>query len=176
MKKILSVAIVAIMVLSSCGHTLEPSEVRKNVLDFDEGLFAGISIGDSWEDVKKEKADYWDVREDTGFGEGSPDIIQLRKEWDGPSDMMYIGFMLDDNKKITRIEFDLHANGSNITTGQLLYKEFASNLSIRYDKLSAGEYPTWNVGQNGEGVVLTGSEVVEDDYMFFNFYTPYPSN
>lgn len=174
MRKINVLMIAAMMVgiLTSCGHQLDASEVKREVLDFDKGLFAGISWGDSWEDIKKEKGDYWTIREDYDADLGSS-FIQLRKEWNGVDDMMFISFDLDENKNVKRMEFSLHASSANKLQTTLLYSEFSSHLTNNFTQTSSGEYPSWDATFNGVTRSIGSFMNDSEDYSSFSYYSEY---
>ncbi|MFT7156849.1 MAG: hypothetical protein ACI8Q1_001864 [Parvicella sp.] len=61
MKKIMSFLLLGALI-SSCTVQMEDEEIHELLFGYNRGLVAGVQIGDSWEDIKKNVRPGWTIR------------------------------------------------------------------------------------------------------------------
>ena len=159
MKNII-ILITSIFVFASCGVKLESEEIDKLVFGYDRGLFVGVELGDSWEDVKKNHREGWTIRE-----EG--DIYQFRKDWDQGNDMMFVTFQLDENSKVEGMEFSMTTTPGNWEEMNKVEKKFVSDLNLITSSNNKTEWTYFDAIGKEYSIVYVPS-VGDDERKYFS--------
>ena len=111
-------------VLVSCTPNMDGTEIESMTLEYDKGIFAGIDIGDSWEDVKSTCHRSWEIQEEEIY-KGVPNYV-LRKDWDEGYNFMYLNCKLDEQKKVIGLSFELHGTEKNaLKAREFMHKVYA---------------------------------------------------
>jgi hypothetical protein len=140
MKKLttITLTILIALFLSSCGNAeLTLEEMNNLVVEYNGGdaPFAGVNIGDDWNEIKKNYSTDWVVSEDGTNG-------SLKKEWDFYNSI-FISIYLDENKKVKSMSMNFETSLEN--TVHLI--EVSRALDNKFDKkYKVNGEESWELG------------------------------
>ncbi len=144
MKKvtIITLTIITALLFNSCGNAeLTSAEMNNLVIDYNggKGYFAGISIGDDWNEIKKNYAKDWEVSEDGG----------LTKKWDFYN-YIFISLTLDEMNKVKAMNMNFEVSIENIP--ELMEIDNLLQLKYNLNYKPNGEQ-SWQL-ENPEGYTI----------------------
>ena len=127
MKKAFS--LIALMcALAACAPKMDPKEVTRTVLA-GKGIFAGISLGDTWESVKASHDPSFEVLE-----KPAQNMRELRRQLESLN-YWFVSFdKLDPAGKITMMSMSVSGTEKNSVVVRQLNDEFLSHFERRFGK------------------------------------------
>jgi len=152
MVKITGVLLIIVLALTSCGNPEMDSELVKQMsLNYESGVVAGVSIGDSWEDVKNEVHKEWEVDEENH---------SFSKTWDMFNNVL-LSVDLDNDNKVSGLYYTINGKTGN----HLLMAEIENALEKEFNvKYEISESEGWSfVASNGDKYILFINTNVQED-------------
>lgn len=128
--------------LVSCGVPEMDAELIKSMtLGYERGIVAGIEMGDSWEDLKKNVHDGWEIQEPDGR------MSFVTGKWDDFNEV-HIAINLSEENEVMGLTYVINGKKEN----HLLMAEIARALESEFNvKYKVNELGGWNVtGPNGK--------------------------
>jgi hypothetical protein len=139
MKKIASIVLVVALGLFSCGSPkMDSALVKSMTIGHENGIVAGVNVGDSWDDVKKNVHEAWEIDESTHY---------LSKEWDSFNNVL-LSIDLDEDNTVWAISYTINGKKGN----HLLMAEIQNALEKEFNaKYKVSESGGWDiVAPNGD--------------------------
>lgn len=144
MKKLIIITSTLIIasLLNSCGNVkLTSNDVSELIITENAGKdpFAGINIGDDWDEIKEKYAKDWEIKEDGG----------LYKEWDFYNHV-FINLDLNDEGKVETMNMNFEVSVENNVELLELKQLLETKYNLIYDQTSEESWkmktnPDYNV-------------------------------
>lgn len=144
MKKITTILIIAVIGLISCNAPkMDADLVKSMTTGYDKGVVGGISIGDSWEDVKSNIHKGWELDES---------IHKFSKVWDDFNNVI-LSIDMDSENKVRSINLTINGKEGN----HLLISEVQNILQKEFNiKYGAKINDSWSYkAPNGSDCSIT---------------------
>lgn len=130
MKTVYLSFLLLIVGLTSCGSAEMDSELVKSlVLGYDNGVVAGVGVGDSWEDVKENLSKDWDQGESETY---------FVKEYD-EMNFIVLFIDLDENNKVWQLSMSISGKEANHLLMAEIKNELTKEFNAKYEVNQAGE-------------------------------------
>lgn len=151
MKRLIGILLLAVLGIFSCSAPKMDAELVKSmIIGYENGVVAGISVGDNWEDVKNNIHKGWE----SGGVEH-----KFIKSWDDFNNVILFVVINNENKVES---FSLTINGK--PGNHLLIKQVQNTLQKEFNvKFEAKSDETWNYkAPNGDDCGIIMSFIEQD--------------
>lgn len=146
--------------LTACKVEVKPEEIDQMIFGYSRGVIAGIDVGDTWDYVKENHNDFWNVRED--HYEDGISVYQLRKDWEEGYNYSFLGFELDENERIQEMEYTLMLSNDNKPLLEIYRQKIIADFNLI---TASNEMEKWKYyGPDGQeyAITLTLNEINEE--------------
>jgi hypothetical protein len=129
MIKIISIFLFFVGFLVSCssGRNFTTEDLNNLLMDYNQGIIAGVDIGDSWEDIKKTLNQRWIVSEDL------PGSVRLSDDMNNfPDSQCFVILKFDSNQKVNNISVGIDGKDKEAI---LALKKFYKKIEYRASQL-----------------------------------------
>jgi hypothetical protein len=163
-----------ILLMVSCGAPKMDAELIKSMtIGYERGVVAGIEIGDSFDDLKKNMHDGWELKSP----EKSEFTTYLTSSFSKSYDMMNFisgSISFDSNDKVFEMSYSITAKKGNHLLMAEIQNALEKEFNSKYEVSEAGSWSFSGPNRGKYGVTMSRMEEADfDNKTFTVFVTQY---